>query len=774
MALSFEELRQLFIDKLLTAIKIPAEELNNLVDELLTTCEFQLDDLTETFKGSATTSTNPGTPTGRAWYLTSGTGTYTNFDNLVVSELFGILIYNGSAWELIEHEITVDMSDYVKNIMESDLDADGNRIINLPDLVNETDALSGESADSKYIELGKNLFNKDTVTTGYYVNASTGNLSGNASYQATDYIAVVAGESYTRTLGVYHAWYDSSKVFISGSSSSDATIVAPTGAYFVRYSIIISTYDENTHQFEHGASATSFEAFIKRFKQSRLVVSNTEFSGELTEEKIDSDFRARLEEIGKNKFNKNTINSGYYINTTTGALSGGGTNVNYDATDYIPVIAGENYYRTDGYHYAWYDVSKAFISGFVNYEKTLIAPTGAAYIRYTLNKTIYDEDTHQFEKGTEPTPFEVYRIIKKLEDDQVNIEKVDGSIKGMFATRIIMPDVIYGVVGETLQVFYKSIIEAIDVDSMCVQIEASVSGIIQYKRYFEFRPTVAADSDVVIKVYNNFGYLMARKEFTIKVKVEGSLPGSTLYIHTIGDSLSNEGEWEKPLRDKIIADYGSANNLSWIGSQQHATDPNVKFEATAGYSWADYVGASSPYGSPLDITNYMSTYGPGVDGTGSNLLVFILLGWNGLKSGRLAQDHVLTIADAKTLVNHILATYSNATIVILSPNLGDQNLKGYDTNSKYSRFKTNQNIWGLGEAYRDWAENESNIEYIGTHQSFDSEHGCLSGSAFTSKAVNKWQTGITELVPDVSDWLHPTESRFIMDVAFNYLVYNYL
>lgn len=110
MALSFDELRQLFIDKLLSSIKIPADELNNLVDELLTTCEFQLDDLTESFKGLAETTDDPGTPTNRVFYLADGPGTYTNFGGLVVTMNLAFLIYNGSSWEKSEQNI--DMANY--------------------------------------------------------------------------------------------------------------------------------------------------------------------------------------------------------------------------------------------------------------------------------------------------------------------------------------------------------------------------------------------------------------------------------------------------------------------------------------------------------------------------------------------------------------------------------------------------------------------------------------------------------------------------------------
>jgi hypothetical protein len=45
---------------------------------------------------------------------------------------------------------------------------------------------------------GKNLFNKNTVTSGYYVNYTTGLLTSSGVYVASDYIQVKPNTQYTR------------------------------------------------------------------------------------------------------------------------------------------------------------------------------------------------------------------------------------------------------------------------------------------------------------------------------------------------------------------------------------------------------------------------------------------------------------------------------------------------------------------------------------------------------------------------------------------------
>jgi hypothetical protein len=66
---------------------------------------------------------------------------------------------------------------------------------------------------------GKNLFNSATATSGFFVNGSTGILSANASYVTSDFIPVSALTAYARTNQYQLAYYNASKVYISGLST---------------------------------------------------------------------------------------------------------------------------------------------------------------------------------------------------------------------------------------------------------------------------------------------------------------------------------------------------------------------------------------------------------------------------------------------------------------------------------------------------------------------------------------------------------------------------
>ena len=50
--------------------------------------------------GIATTATNPGTPTGKVFYIATAAGTYTNFGSLAVTQGINVLKFSGSTWSV--------------------------------------------------------------------------------------------------------------------------------------------------------------------------------------------------------------------------------------------------------------------------------------------------------------------------------------------------------------------------------------------------------------------------------------------------------------------------------------------------------------------------------------------------------------------------------------------------------------------------------------------------------------------------------------------------
>lgn len=74
------------------------------------------------FKGIATTSTNPGSPDEKVFYIAGETGTYTNFSNLVAAENELTILYYDTAWHKSVAQITTEHPVAVTNTPEESRD----------------------------------------------------------------------------------------------------------------------------------------------------------------------------------------------------------------------------------------------------------------------------------------------------------------------------------------------------------------------------------------------------------------------------------------------------------------------------------------------------------------------------------------------------------------------------------------------------------------------------------------------------------------------------
>ena len=276
---------------------------------------------------------------------------------------------------------------------------------------------SSSAVDKKVIgELGRNIFNKNAedVALGYFPVSTTGNLQANASYNTTGFIPVLPSTDYVVSTKHYWCWYDASKVFISGTNDSVAskTQTSPANAAYMRCSFAVANW--NNAQVELGTAPSSYEAF-RYFLPASAIKNNTIVTGALTDQAVTPE-KTNFLAIGKNLFNKTTITAGFYLTNAGVAVA----LANHRYSDFIPVTAGVQYYGSaTGYTtairmYCFYDANLAVVAGGSNAtSSTFTAPTGAAYVRLTLENTY--EDSFQLEVGAAATAYEAYAYKLKLQ-----------------------------------------------------------------------------------------------------------------------------------------------------------------------------------------------------------------------------------------------------------------------------------------------------------------------------------------------------------------------
>ena len=216
------------------------------IDALLATAN-ELKTAGYIYKGVATPSTNPGTPTERVAYLASEPGTYTNFGGIVIASGLYSLTYASGTWTGTQMQAGSDI-EVVQTTGQS------------------TSAVMSQKAvtDELYAPTGgTGTIPQFTLTNGKGVLYDTGELTGNMS--AAAYTSFISVSGYNRIvygnlafsaapqthLGM--AFYDANQNFIPNSGRSfaidpnapsyvETEIQVPSNALYARFSAYATTF----------------------------------------------------------------------------------------------------------------------------------------------------------------------------------------------------------------------------------------------------------------------------------------------------------------------------------------------------------------------------------------------------------------------------------------------------------------------------------------------------------------------------------------------------
>ncbi|HEN1110264.1 TPA: SGNH/GDSL hydrolase family protein [Klebsiella pneumoniae] len=159
---------------------------------------------------------------------------------------------------------------------------------------------------------GVNLFDKSAVTPDSYVDASTGTIKTNVTYDASDFIPVVAGNAYTQHYAHQTAYYDANKNYLSGEQASTSpatprTLTIPTGAAYIRMTVAKTVL--NTMQFEKGSEATGYQPYAVQLDPLLIPQTNTA---------VISDYVERAHQIRVGRMKLSQLESGASTILTVG------------------------------------------------------------------------------------------------------------------------------------------------------------------------------------------------------------------------------------------------------------------------------------------------------------------------------------------------------------------------------------------------------------------------------------------------------------------------
>ena len=345
------------------------------------------------------------------------------------------------------------------------------------------------------------------------------------------------------------------------------------------------------------------EQGLKPEYNPQSIDGNTLNNKSVSVEKLDD----TIIKYSNNLFNKNNLIFDKYINYLDGTLINGNPNDKWWTTDYIPIEPQTSYSVTAIREKAYYNEYKGYISGESQpwgTNMTFTSPTGAKYIRFSwANASSYvDINTLMMNKGNQLLPYEPYCIIN---EDLFPIEKSDISIS--------LPDKIYAVVGDTLQIYYRSIIRANNVYDKNILLNCGIGK--QLPRYFECTPSsVIGNVNFKVNIRDNKLNIISSKSCVLDIVSAGVSPSTNKNILCIGDSLTAAGYWVRELSRRLTESGGSPigrelNNISFVGSMGYG---NAKYYANGGWTWSDYVTQGRTgyrfFVSNVSVVSHSSTY----------------------------------------------------------------------------------------------------------------------------------------------------------------------
>lgn len=453
-------------------------------------------------------------------------------------------------------------------------------------------SVTADKIDADFVKEkpGKNLLNPETVTPNSYIDSDNGRVkSGN--YYSTDFIPVSENGLYCNKMqfsGETIGWavYNESKQRIRGRGGSGQSqqYTYQDGDAFIRYTLSTLT----DAQVEIGTVGTLYEPY------------NPIGGYPLSIEYEDLAPSMRSFETGKNKLNPNTVRNDAYINEDNGnVVSYTGASNPSSVTDYIPV-SQDGLYFNNGVRFgtnaggAVYDSSKNYIRR-VPYGYKYTYQDGDAYVRFTFRTSTLS--TAQVEIGDHATDYEPYSerpIINPLY--LPTYEQGGGDEPALQQIRIVLPNTLYAVVGDTLQIFFKSCIQAVEPLNYNVVVSCSKGR--QYHRYFEYTPAISDVGTVNfrITVRDDNGNTLGTKLCSLVTVNAVGQPASEKNVLCVGSSSTANGYWPAEAYRRLAGTGGTPagkeyGNINFVGSMHR---DGAGFYGKSGWGWVDFCTAGRP------------------------------------------------------------------------------------------------------------------------------------------------------------------------------------
>lgn len=159
----------------------------------------------------------------------------------------------------------------------------------------------------------------------------------------------------------------------------------------------------------------------------------------------------------------------------------------------------------------------------------------------------------------------------------------------------------YAVVGDTLQLFFQSIVGVIDISNYDIYVYCAVGKC--YARYFEYTPVASNIGSVPFTIFvrDKNGTLLGQASTVIQTVAVPVSPGTAKNIFTFGDSLTTGGYWPCEAARRLLNtntyDEIQGNGISNIVFRGTKTatkrGQTTNYFGVGGWTWNSYISPSS-------------------------------------------------------------------------------------------------------------------------------------------------------------------------------------
>ena len=161
---------------------------------------------------------------------------------------------------------------------------------------------------------------------------------------------------------------------------------------------------------------------------------------------------------------------------------------------------------------------------------------------------------------------------------------------------VYLPNKIYAVVGDTLQLFYQGIVGVVNIADYDIYAVCSKGK--SFSRYYEFTPQVAdvGTHTLTVKVRNRKGVVLGSASCELVTVASPVSPATAKKIFCFGDSLTAEGQWPGEAKRRLVgvSTYDSIvgkglNNLDFLGYLEKTINGQlVDYFGVGGWTWENY------------------------------------------------------------------------------------------------------------------------------------------------------------------------------------------